>query len=121
MIMTSTSIRCDGLVGRERLTLACLLQLATVDANGCPVVSLVDVFAVVQLHADAEVLLVELESGQLFALTIREVVAGDGIHLHLDRSGDLLVARLHGPERSLPGHRVVALTAVSFAHFVGRT
>ena len=121
MIMTSTSIPCAGLVGRDRLTLDCLLELATVDASGCPVVPLVDVLAVALLHADAEVLLVELESGQLFALTIREVVSGDGIHLHLDRSGDGHVARLCGRRRSLPEHRVVALTAVSFAHFVGRT
>lgn len=121
MVMTSTSIPCAGLVGRERLTFACLLELATVDAHGCPVVSLVDVLAAIHLHADAEVLLLGLASGELFALTVREVVSSDDSDLQLVVGGGGHVPRLRASRRSLPEHRVVAMTAVSFAHFVGRT
>jgi hypothetical protein len=121
MIMTSPSIPCAGLVGRVNLTLDCLLELATVDANGCPVVSFLDVLAVIHLHADADVLLLELASGELFALTVREVVSSDDSELQLVVGGGGHVPRLRSSRRALPEQHVVAITAVSFAHFVGRT
>jgi hypothetical protein len=123
--MTSSSITVAGMVsGHRELTVDPLIDNAGVDADGRLVVSMIDVLALMRLHVDAELLLVEFVNGASRAIRISEIVERDAIGLQLrvrtrpGCSGVVWSAQL-GSSDAGAASAIASIRAVSFAAFVG--
>ncbi len=122
---SSSSITVAGMVSDHReLPVELLIDIAGVDADGRCFVSLIDVLARMQLHVDAELLLVEFANGASRAIRMSEIVERDAIRIQLrvrERpgcSGDDWSAHLCSSD-SGASPAITSVRALSFAAFVG--
>ncbi len=119
----SSLLTVDGMVHRSAvITSEVLFGRAVLDDAGRALVSLADVFALVQLDACAEIVLVDHGQGVTSALRVSEVLTRGDMFIQVTAAGvtcaDEWQVRLWSADTgsSLP---VVSLCAMSFASFVG--
>jgi hypothetical protein len=122
---TSSSITVAGMIsGHRELTIDPLIDHARVDADGRCVVSMIDLLALLRLHVDAELLLVEFVNGASRAIRISEIVERDAIGIELrvrtrpGCSGAVWSAHLRSSD-SASASAIASIRALSFAAFVG--
>lgn len=123
--MTTSLLTVDGMVHHQAdLVVERLIDHAVVDGHGRLLVAMVDVLAMVQLDADAEVVRVQCVDGTSCVMRVAEIVDEDDtfLQLQLDR---LLGAddatwrvRLWSHELGCSAH-VASIHAMTFASFVG--
>ena len=105
------------------LTIEHALEHAVVDGDERLLVPMIDVLALMRLHADAEILMVHFTDGTSYAWRVSELVEGDDVFLQLQ------IPALLGAEASWnaclwlpearPTARITFISAMSFASFVG--
>lgn len=113
----------DGMMSSQRaFALDEVLDHAAVDSDGRPLVSMVDVLAIVHLAREADVLLVEFVDGSSLAFRIPDVLERDDVFLQLGieyRVGPRVRnCRLWSQEVGATPV-VASIRAMTFAAFVG--
>lgn len=127
MIMTTSLFTVDGMVHRRMdLVVEHLIDRAVVDGDGRLLISVVDVLAIARLDAEAELVVVHYGDGTSCVLRVADIVDGDDMFLQLqlrDRrgaAGASWFVRLWTCAAG-PSPQVSAMSAMSFASFVGLT
>jgi len=123
--MTTSLLTVDGMVHHQAdLVIERLIDQAVIDIDGRLLVAMVDVLAMVQLDADAEVVRVQYVDGTTCVMRVAEIVDGNDtfLQLQLDRrlgagNGTWRV-HLWSHESGRSAH-VVSIHAMTFASFVG--